>query len=320
MRAFADRRLTTPYRSWIDRATPLPDGVRLLPRTADVSGDAISLLFGAMVGGMGVLIAALVPWTRFEPERNGWGAPLFVAALSLALLSVPLLLLRRLVHTWGAASDQRRGTLRQGVFVGEEGMLVRMEPGRCHAIAPDRFVSARLYPPDGSKDRRKRTLILETRDGTIEFFADRLAGHPRDIHAAARERWRGSWKEPGPLLRRDRKTQADRVTPRKMMRATYLFVGAMAAVFTGLGAVLALGSETPAGEWASLLVFLGLVGIAAAVVNLFYRFLTLKLWHRCPECGGKTIRNFEALPDIHFYCRPCNVEWTTGLRELPKQG
>jgi len=29
-------------------------------------------------------------------------------------------------------------------------------------------------------------------------------------------------------------------------------------------------------------------------------FLALKLWYRCPQCRGKPVRAFEALPDVHF--------------------
>lgn len=105
-----------------------------------------------------------------------------------------------------------------------------------------------------------------------------------------------------------------------MMRAAYLFAGSIVAVLGGLGGVLTFGGQTSAGEWSSLVVFVGLVLLAVSLVNLFYRFLTLKLWHRCPECRGKTVRNLDALPDIHFYCRACNVEWITGLKEGVRQG
>jgi hypothetical protein len=319
MRALSDRKLTEPYRSWIDRAAPLPAGVRLFPRTVDVGHDAlIFLMLSAMFGGMGALIAALLPPSRFDPARDGWGPPLLVGAICLALWSVPLLLLRRLIHTLGAAADHRRGTLRQGILIGGEGLLVRMEPGRCHPIAPDEFVAARLFPPQESRGGRKRTLILETREGTVEFFADRLAAQPQDIHRAARAAW-PKWRQPGPLLRTDRAKRPDLRTRRKMIHGAYLFGGAMLAVFGGLGAVLAAGGQSSAADWFSLLVFVGLVLVAVSVVNLFYRLLSLKLLYRCPQCRVKAVRAFEALPDVHFYCRACNVEWATGLQEKTGQ-
>ena len=54
-------------------------------------------------------------------------------------------------------------------------------------------------------------------------------------------------------------------------------------------------------------------------MNLFYRLWALKVSYRCPECRAKPVRVFEALPDVHFYCRACNVEWDTGLKELADQ-
>jgi hypothetical protein len=177
-----------------------------------------------------------------------------------------------------------------------------MEPGRCHPIAAERFVAARLFPPEGSKDQRKPTLIIETLDGKVAFFADRLAAKPEDIHRAARERWQAKWKEPGPLLRRDRKKRPDLRTGRKMVLAGYLFAAAMVAVFGGLG------GSSPSGSIVHRRVVLSRRvpgprprrGLGGEPV---LRFLALKLWYRCPECGGRPVRAFEALPDVHFYCR-----------------
>ena len=69
----------------------------------------------------------------------------------------------------------------------------------------------------------------------------------------------------------------------------------------------------------SFVAFLGLVVVAASVANLFYRLWALKVSYRCPQCGAKPVRVFEALPDVRFYCRACNVEWDTGLKELADQ-
>ena len=318
MRSLSDRRLPEPYRSWIDRSAPLPAGVRLLPRTVDTGGDAFTfLLVGGMFGGMGVLMFTLLrPW-RLDPVRDGWTPILIIGGICLALWSVPLLLLRRMLRTLGARADLRRGALRQGLLLGPEGMLVRMEPNGGHPIAADRFLGARLFPPEKSKDRRKPTLVIETRDGDVEFFAERLAVGPRGVHDAAREVW-PSWREPPPLLKKNRKKQADSRTRRKMLSAAYLFAGAMLAVFVGLAAVVTMGPSTAA-DWFSLVAFLGLVVVAGSVVNLFYRLWALKVSYRCPECRAKPVRVFEALPDVHFYCRACNVEWDTGLKELPGQ-
>ena len=76
MRARSDRNLTEPYRSWIDRSVPLPDGVRLRPRTIDVGHDTvIFFMLGGMMGGMGVAIAALMPPWRFDVASSGCGPP-----------------------------------------------------------------------------------------------------------------------------------------------------------------------------------------------------------------------------------------------------
>ena len=182
MRALPDRRLPEPYRAWIDRAAPPPSGVQLLPRTVDLGSDALAFLsLGVMFGVMGALFVLLPPW-RFDPATEGWRPYLILAAVCAALWSVPFLLLRRLVRTLLAQADLKRGTLRQGVFVGPEGMLVRMEPNRSHPIPRDRFVLARLFPPDKSRDGRKKTLVIETLDGVVEFFAERLDAHPERIN------------------------------------------------------------------------------------------------------------------------------------------
>jgi hypothetical protein len=93
----------------------------------------------------------------------------------------------------------------------------------------------------------------------------------------------------------------------------------MLLVFAGLGALVAVGGASRAADWFSLVVFLALVAVAGSVVNLFYRLWTLKVSYRCPQCREKPVRVFEALPDVHFYCRTCNVEWDTGLKELADQ-
>jgi len=318
VRATSDRRLPEPYRSWIDRSAALPAGVRLLPRTVDTSTDVFTFLgVGGMFGGMGALMLVLLrPW-RLDPVRDGWTPILIMGGLLLALWSVPLLLLRRMIRTLGARADLRRGTLRQGLLLGPEGLLVRMEPGGGRPIAAGRFVGARLFPPPESQDRRKRTLVIETLDGDVEFFAERLSVGPPGVHDAAREVW-PSWRPPPPLLKKNRKKQSDSRTRRKMLGAAYLFAGAMLAVFASLAAVVTMGPSTAA-DWFSFVAFLGLVVVAASVVNLFYRLWALKVSYRCPECQAKPVRVFEAMPDVHFYCRACNVEWDTGLKELADQ-
>ena len=314
MRVLSDRKLPEPFRSWIDRSLPLPAAVRVLPRTVDLGSDLVAFLaLGLMFGVMGALFVLLPPW-RFDPATEGWRPYLVLAAICSALWSVPLLLFRRVALTLWAQADLKRGTLRQGVLVGPEGMLVRMEPNRCHPIPLDRFVLAKLFPPEKSRDSRKRTLIIETLDGVVEFFAERLAAHPERINAAATELW-PAWSRPKRLLRADRRKLKDLRTRRNMLRAAYLFAGSMLIVFGAVGGVIAVGGQSADASGISLLLFLGLLFVAGSTVNLFVWFFRFKLSYRCPECRGKPARVHEALPAIHFYCPACNVEWDTGVEE-----
>jgi len=146
MRALADRRLPEPYRRWIDRAIALPPEVVMLPRTIDVGGDAVLLV--ALTLPMGVVGAFfLMMASRVQPATDGWPPFLFTGLVGVGLWIAPVLLLRRLVRTVGASADRQRGVLRQGIFIGAEGALVRMEPDSCHPIPADRFVSAKLFQP-----------------------------------------------------------------------------------------------------------------------------------------------------------------------------
>ena len=316
MRAISDRRLPEPYRSWIDGSAPLPSAVRLLPRTVDVGGDVLAFLaLGLMFGVMGALFVLLPPW-RFDPATEGWQPYLFLAAICLALWSVPVLLFRRVALALWAQAELKRGTLRQGVLIGPEGVLVRMEPNRCHAIPADRFVLAKLFPPEKSRDPRKRTLIVETLDGVVEFFAERLAAHPEQINTAAAELWPG-WSRPKRLMRADRRKLKDFQTRRRMLRAAYLFAGSMLVVMAATVGVIKVGGESADASGISLVLFLGLLFVAGATVNLFVWFFRFKLSYRCPECRGKAVRVHDALPAVHFYCPACNVEWDTGIEEQP---
>lgn len=149
----------------------------------------------------------------------------------------------------------------------------------------------------------------------MEFFAERLSARARDIQQAAREVW-PSWRRP-PRLPKDRRKEADDQTRRRTLQAAYVFAGAILLVLGGLGALVGIGGRSAAADWVALVVFLALVAVAGSMVNLFYRLWVLKVSYRCPQCRRRPVRVFEALPDVHFYCRACNVEWDTGLQELP---
>jgi hypothetical protein len=128
-----------------------------------------------MFGGMALLMVILPPWL---PWREAWPMYLFLAIVSGGLLLVPFLLLRRLLRTLSAARAKNRGILREGIFIGREGLLVRLEPNRCHPIVAECFVEARVRVSggDGGGDIEPKEMFrIETLDGAMEFF-QRTAG------------------------------------------------------------------------------------------------------------------------------------------------
>jgi hypothetical protein len=179
LRSVPDRHLPEPYRSWIDEAQPLPAKVRLLPRSVAVMHDlGLFVIFGVLIIGMDVLIVSL-----FLPAlaaAGGWAPILVVGAFCLLLALIPLYLLRRLSITLGAWRRLKRGTLRQGILVGPEGVLVRMEPNRCYAITLDRFVNAKIEASVSTD--LPSDFVIETLDGPVAFFLDRSSGRPEQIN------------------------------------------------------------------------------------------------------------------------------------------
>ena len=60
MRSMRDSQLPEPYRSWIDRAQPLPGKVRLLPRAVRLVHDTLFFAFSVpMLLGVAVLVHGL---------------------------------------------------------------------------------------------------------------------------------------------------------------------------------------------------------------------------------------------------------------------
>ena len=117
-----------------------------------------------------------------------WGVLLCVGLIVLGLLLVPLALLRRLYRTIGAARDLKRGVLRQGIMVGPEGLLVRIEPNQCYPVAADRFIEAKIRVSGGgaSDTDEKELFRVETTDGPIEFFNERLTDTPGKLNRTMR--------------------------------------------------------------------------------------------------------------------------------------
>jgi hypothetical protein len=180
LRPVPDRQLTEPYRSWIDETQPLPAQVRLLPRSVAVVRDlGMFVILGVMVIGMDLFVVSL--FLTALVGAGGWGPIIVVGAICSLLALIPLYLLWRLIHTLGAWRQLKRGTLRQGIFVGREGLLVRMEPNRCYAIALDRFVNAKIEA-SATPSRIPSDFVIETLDGRTAFYLDGLSGPPEQIN------------------------------------------------------------------------------------------------------------------------------------------
>jgi hypothetical protein len=309
MRGLPDRRLPEPFDRWIDRAVALPPDVVLLPRTIDVGGDAVAF-FGLLVplGAVGAFFLLIA--SRIRPQTDGWAPLVITAGGGLALWSAPVFLLRRLIRTVGARKDRDRGVLRQGIFVGPEGALVRMERDSGHPIPPDRFVSATLVPSIG-RGPRTPTIVVETLDGRINLFADRLDGHPGRIAEAARGLWPGSLP---PRSRGKRKVKVDHARTAGMRRAAWLF-GASILAFGAVIAALRIGGASRSEPEVQVAVVASLMLVPAAIFYALFEWVRMRAFYRCPRCGARPARVAAAMPAIHYFCAACNVEWATGLEE-----
>jgi hypothetical protein len=181
MRRVRDRDLPEPFRAWIDRAIPLPPGVTALPRTIDVFGDTFSLAaFGSMCLFMaGVLIGAVSGWLRHLPDAGGLA---FLVVGLTVLCGFPVWMAYRLWRTIGALREKRAGTLRQGVLVGPEGVLVRMIPNACYPIPIERFIKAVKW--SGGSSDGSDYLRIETRDGPVDFADEHLTVGAAEVNAA----------------------------------------------------------------------------------------------------------------------------------------
>lgn len=307
MRAIADRNLSEPFRSWIDRRLPLPDQVRMLPRSLLVTHNILMfLMISVLIGGMGSVMLGLFASTLVINNNTDWFGILFLCCIGLGLWFFPLLLLRRAWITFWAWNDQKRDRLRQGILIGPEGILVRLEPNWCYPIALDRYVAAKVYSPHG--DHSNPYFQIETLDGPVEFYPEWLDAMPDDVERTVRE-----FRPASPKVKRPKpERRADRAAARKFTAGAVLFAAGM--LLTGgaiLGIILA-GQNAP--DALLLLLMTGLLVVFASVINLVYRFLSIRLY-RCPQCRQRLPQVHEACPAIIYYCAACNVEWDTGLHE-----
>jgi hypothetical protein len=183
MRRVRDRDLREPFRAWIDRGVPLPPGVTVLPRNIDVFGDALALIIlgGPCLVAGGVFVGAVSGWLRHFPDTGGM---VFLTLGLIVWLGVPIWAAHRLCRTIGARGDQKAGTLRQGVLVGPEGVLVRLAPNWCYPIPIDRYITAGKWSGGGSDGIDY--LRIETRDGPVDFADEHLTVGAAEVNDAVR--------------------------------------------------------------------------------------------------------------------------------------
>jgi hypothetical protein len=180
MRRVCDRRLPEPYRTWIDKAMPLPPGVVVLPRTINVAQGVMVLIFpGLALVGMGAAFIA------FAVTAGGWqnaGGLGFLALSSAICFGVPLWIALRLAQTVGARRDQRANVLRQGILIGPEGLLVRLRPDRSYLVPLGRFIRAKVWTGHG--EEAMDWLGIETQDGRVDVVVGELAVSAEAINRA----------------------------------------------------------------------------------------------------------------------------------------
>jgi hypothetical protein len=180
MHPMHDHELPEPYRSWIDRARPLPENVRLLPRSIPFVHDLLFFILSVvMLIGIGVLFYLLF-WE--ELVRGPWTPIVLVGGAFLLVALIPAFSFRRLRITMGADRDVKDGTLRQGILVGPEGVLVRIEPNDCYAIPLNRFVAAKIVERTPGEKPGRPKFVVDTQDGPVEVLAVRLLDTPKTLN------------------------------------------------------------------------------------------------------------------------------------------
>lgn len=315
MKTSRDSVLTPPFREWIEPALPLPQHVTLVPRTISIALDALLLvLFGGFFGPFAALMIRAIYLDHARGETGSDRAWIGMTILAALCLWVVLFFVRRLVVTCRAALARSRNTLRQGVFVGREGILIRLEPNRCLAIPADRFVSAQRYPPAESRDPRAARIDIETKDGPFTFMESRCEGGASAIESAVKVSL-PNHRAPPVRERADRKRRRDTRARASLMKLARQFAVAMIVALIAVFGVIreSEGSSLrAASEWV-LVAALAWLGVVAAI--LVPRAWRLTHRYRCPDCSGPTTRVAKVLPKVHHYCGTCNIEWDTGLEE-----
>lgn len=172
LRKQRDNQLEEPYRSWINREVSLPADLILLPRKMNVQGEAMLLI--AVVLGCFAMAALFLPQALISIRTDeSTDSFLVIVLIALAIVFAPLWIGWRLCETLGARRDQRCGKLRQGIFIGSAGVLVRLSPNKCFAIPLEKFLRAK--PWSGSEVGNGEFICIETKDGNIDVSERSLA-------------------------------------------------------------------------------------------------------------------------------------------------
>jgi hypothetical protein len=176
MRRVRDKNLPVPFRQWIDRDYALPSDVTVLPRVISPLTEFMLFVVGlAGCGAMGTLLFTVIP--EFTLSSESWIAIVLIAA---AMLGYLLWVGRRLWTALAAYRDRKAGDLRLGIIVGPEGVLVRMNPGRCYPVFTDRFV--RAEPWSGGGENGSDYLRIVTKDGPIDIWDHDIVADATEVN------------------------------------------------------------------------------------------------------------------------------------------
>ena len=172
LRGKRDSQLEEPYRSWINREVSIPADVIFLPRKINVPSEAM-LVIAVLIGCATMTFLFLPGALKSFHSDVSTDSSLVITLVALANVLLPFWTIRRLSETLRARLEQRRGKLRQGIFVGTAGILVRLTPNKCFALPLEKFMRAKHW--SGSENGGGEFICIETKDGNIDFSERSLA-------------------------------------------------------------------------------------------------------------------------------------------------
>lgn len=144
--------LPEDLRVLFDGARPLPQDVWFQPRRAEIRTFRSNLLSsGVWGGGLTICLPAFcliaVAGTLSDGTQRIRDAGDIVAVVVIGLVLVGLLIAgvmafwKPLWYEWLAVREQRAGTLRRGLFLTPDAMVVRVETNRCDIIPRESIAS-----------------------------------------------------------------------------------------------------------------------------------------------------------------------------------